>query len=143
MVFWRDTEMLKTQTLLLLDSGVNLLLGTLLLLFPASLVEFLGVPDTDLAFYPSILGAVLIGIGIALLIERHGESRGWRGLGLEGAISINLIGAVVLAAWLLRGELAIAVQGYVFLWILVVLLAGISGVELLARRARREGAKAS
>jgi hypothetical protein len=77
-----------------------------------------------------LLGGVLIGIGIALLIER---SRGRSGLGLAGAISINLCAGLVLAGWLLFGSLDLPLRGQLFLWLLVVLLVGISGVELRAR----------
>ena len=54
--------------ILVIDSLINLLLGFGLLLFPPALVRFLGIPATDTVFYPSIFGAVLIGIGIALFL---------------------------------------------------------------------------
>jgi hypothetical protein len=42
----------------------------LLLVFLRSvLVEFLGIPNAVSAFYPSIFGAVLLGIGTALLTK--------------------------------------------------------------------------
>jgi hypothetical protein len=129
----------NSATLLTVDAVINLALGVLLAVFPSGLVSALGIPGADVAFYPSILGAVLFGIGIALLIERV---RGASGLGLAGAISVNLSGGAVLAAWLLFGSLAVPVHGRLLLWALVVLLIGISGFELGAH-VRGRGARAA
>jgi len=41
----------------------------LLATFPRSVVDFLGVPRADVAFYPSVLGGVLLGDATALWIE--------------------------------------------------------------------------
>ena len=79
--------MTERSLLLLVDAIINLLLGVLLLFFPARLVEAIGIPATEQSFYPSILGAVLFGIGVALLIQRRND----RGLGLTGAVAINLV----------------------------------------------------
>ena len=130
---------MSSSTLLTLDAVINLALGILLLLFPSGLVSALGVPEATPAFYPSILGAVLFGIGIALLIER---ARGASGLGLAGAISINLCGGLALAAWLVFGSLALPLRGRLVLWALVVVLVGISSLELAAGpRSRRRGTR--
>jgi uncharacterized membrane protein HdeD (DUF308 family) len=80
---------------------VNLLLGALLVVFPHGLVELLGIPAAESKFYPSMLGAVLLGVGIALAIERFRRSKQLVGLGLAGAISINLCAGVALILWLL------------------------------------------
>lgn len=128
-----DGSEMISRTLLTVDAVINLGLGILLFAFPTRLVSTLGVPGAEVAFYPSILGAVLFGIGIALLIERH---RGSSGLGLMGAISINLCGGLVLAGWLLFGELPLPARGHVFLWALVAVLVGISGFELFVQTAK-------
>jgi hypothetical protein len=120
---------MRHSWLLTVDALINLVLGVLLVAFPAGLVSALGVPPAEDAFYPSILGAVLVGIGIALVIAR---ARGSSGLGLAGAISINVSAGLVLAAWLLVGSLDIPLRGQVLLWALVVMLVGISSLELLA-----------
>ena len=121
------------KILLLIDSIVNLILGILLLLFPVGVIEFLGLPQTSTNFYPSILGAVLLGIGIALLLEVVGFEKQIRGLGLGGAIVINIIGSFVLICWLIFGALVIPLKGKIILWVIgaVVFLIGI--VELLAK----------
>jgi mannose/fructose/N-acetylgalactosamine-specific phosphotransferase system component IIC len=120
--------------LLLVDALINLMLGVLLTTFPKSVVDFLGVPDTDATFYPSILGAVLIGIGIALVIEYLRKPTGAAGLGLHGAIAINLCGAVFLIGWLLSGRLGTPLRGQAFLWGLAVVLIVISLVEFVVSR---------
>jgi hypothetical protein len=123
---------MNRTALLTIDGILNLLLGILLIIYPDSAVDYLGVPSAMPAFYPNILGAVLLGIGLALLVERFGAAAHTRGLGLHGAVVINLCGGFMLAAWLLFGELALTTQGSVLLWLLVVLLVGLSAVEAIA-----------
>lgn len=115
--------------ILLLDAFVNVVLGLLLATFPNSVVRFLGVPATDTKFYPSILGAVLLGIGVALFIEFYRKPSQPPGLGLSGAIAINLCGAIFLAGWLMTGTLDLPLRGQVFLWTVGIGLAAISGSE--------------
>ena len=130
---WANVNFVPKQRslLLLVDATINLL-GVLLLVFPASFVEAIGIPTADLSFYPSILGAVLFGIGLALLVQRRSPS----GLGLAGAIVINLRGGITLALWLLLGSLALPTHGFIGLWRLAAVLVGLSAVELLAHGKR-------
>ena len=123
---------MNRDTLLKADAAINLILGVLLMAFPTSLVKALGVPMADPSFYPTILGGVLFGIGLALLIECYRKSNRFVGLGLVGAIAINLCGGLVLAAWLLSDKLTLPLRGQIFLWSLVVLLVGISLLEGLS-----------
>jgi hypothetical protein len=122
---------MRPSNILLVGAVINLMLGILLAIFPKSVVEAPGVPTTDATFYPSILGAVLIGIGVALVVERLRKPTGPAGLGLYGAIAINLCGALFLVGWLLSGKLEIPFRGQAFLWALAVLLIVISLVELV------------
>ena len=119
---------LKYKILLTIDCIVNILLGTLLLLFPIGVIDLLGLPKTNTNFYPSILGAVILGIGLALFLELAGYAKHFRGLGLGGAILINLVGSLVLVFWLLFGSLSIPIKGQIILWAvaLIVFLIGIS-----------------
>lgn len=125
------------SALITADSIINLALGVLLVFFPHDLLRLLGVPEAVPAFYPSILGAVLFGIGIALWLERGRTEATTRGLGLHGAIAINLCGGLVLAGWLIFGQLELPARGVIFLWILVLILVGISIAELLVSRVER------
>ena len=82
--------------------------------------------------------AIFLGIGIAMLIELFKPFEGIGGLGLGGAISINLCGAAVLAVWLLGGGLDIPTRGYIGLWGLVGILVSLSIVELVNNRLSKE-----
>ena len=126
----RHTTLLKT------DAVINLILGILLMAFPAKLVKVLGIPMADPSFYPTLLGGVLFGIGLALLIECYRRSIRFIGLGLAGAVLINLCGGLVLALWLLCGKLNLPARGQILLWTLVVLLIGLSLLEGLAHLKR-------
>ena len=128
----------KHKTLLVVDGVINLALGVLLLLFPAGIVDLLGLPPTDTNFYAGILGAVLFGIGIALLVERYGESKNIRGLGLGGAIVINFCGAGVLFLWLLFVPFDIPLRGKIILWSIAVGVILVGIIELLSKPSRRE-----
>jgi hypothetical protein len=123
----------KNELLLLIDGIINLILGVFLLLFPVGIDELLGVPRSEMCFYPTILGGVIFGIGIALLIERYGFKNKIRGLGLGGAIAINLCGAIVLLIWLIIDPFDIPLRGYIILWsiAIIVLLVGIG--EIIAK----------
>jgi hypothetical protein len=123
----------KHALLLTIDGIINLALGILLLLFPLGMAKLLSVPQSTVNFYPTILGAVIFGIGIALLIERYGHTRNIRGLGLGGAIAINLCGAIALLVWLVSTPLNIPLRGYVILWSIAVIVLLIGIIEILAK----------
>ena len=109
---------------------MNLALGALLVLYPTWLAQALGMPPVATNFFPNVLGGVLFGIGLALLIAWHG---GRQGLGIDGAIAINLCGAGVVAGWLLLAPQAIPARGRITLWIIALLVLGIGLVELRHR----------
>jgi hypothetical protein len=123
----------KHQILLTIDAVVNLALGAILLCFPAGLIDFLGLPKTNTFFYVSILGAVIFGIGVALVAELRGALRGIRGLGLGGAIAINICGGGVLAVWLFFVPLQIPIRGHVVLWSVALIVLGIGFAELATK----------
>ena len=123
------------RRVLLLDGLINLLLGVALLSFE-TVRGWLGIPGSDTAFYPMILGGVLFGIGIALVWECVRRDAQPLGLGLGGAIAINLCGGLVLTGWLVFGDLALPLRGRVILWGLAAMLVLISLVELAVRAMR-------
>ena len=118
------------RSLLLADALINLLLGALLLVYPQWLVEALGMPVVATTFFPNVLGGVLFGIGLALLISYRG---GVQGLGLDGAIAINLCGAGVVVGWLVIAPQAIPSRGKITLWIIALLVIAIGLIELQHR----------
>jgi len=124
---------MKRRIILLIDAIINLILAILLLSFSPKLADFFGVPSAYSNFYPNILGAVFLGITIALIIEAYSNSANniAKGLGLTGAICINLCGGFVLLLWLISGNLDLPVKGSVFLWTLDLILLFISTIELV------------
>ena len=127
------------KELLLLDGIGNVFLGLLLLVAPTAVAGWLGLVAGD-SFYANLFGAVLIGIGIALLLERQEEPGLTRGLGLTGALVINLCFGLVLSGWLVFGGLQLSLRGILVLWTLVVILVGLSAVELVSERSARSRA---
>jgi hypothetical protein len=74
----------KASTILIIDAIINYTLRILCILYPF-VAETIGIPIVENSFYPTILGAVLFGIGIALTIECYRKQGGMVGLGLGGA----------------------------------------------------------
>ena len=96
---------MNRRSILLIDAIINFILAFLLGIFPKEVIGFLGLPVVSNPFYASILGGVFFGIGIALLISRSANNKRSDGLGLRGAMAINLSGGFVLTLWLLFGSL--------------------------------------
>ena len=123
----------KRSKVLIIDAFINLLLGILLLLgipYGTEITEFLGVPQINQGFYASILGAIFIGIAIALWVESNRiNSNKPVGLGLGGAIAINMSGGVALIGWLIFGKLELPLRGYIIFWTLAIILILISVIE--------------
>ena len=123
--------MRSRSLILLIDAIINLILGLILIAYTVDLAQILGIPVTEQYFYPRILGGVLLGIAIALFIEYFRKPDGIRGLGLGGAVAINLCGGFVLALFMIFGNLELPLHGIVLLWVLVFLLIMVSCVELI------------
>lgn len=128
---------MKKTKLLLLDAAINLFLGILLIIFSEKIVFAFGVPESSTKFYPNILGAIFIGITIALILEYYRRPTSAAGLGLNGAISINLCGGIMLIIWLIFGKLNIYPRGMIILWILGIILVSISIIEWVAGKSKR------
>jgi uncharacterized membrane protein len=124
---------MREELVLTIDGAVNLALGVVLAIFPKGFARLVGAPIPSSSFYASLLGGVLIGIGLALLLQRFWGRSHVTGLGIEGAIAVNFCGAVVLMIWLISGGLSIATRGLVFLWAVAILVLGIGVSEILIR----------
>jgi hypothetical protein len=124
------------ELVLTIDGVLNLALGVGLAICPKEFARLVGVPIPSNSFYASVLGGVLIGIGLALLLQRFWGRSHMTGLGIEGAIAINFCGAGVLVIWLVSGGLSVATRGLVFLWAVAILVLGI-GVAEIVMRARK------
>ena len=125
---------MNRKSILLIDAIINFFLAFLLGIFPKAVISFLGLPVVSNPFYASILGGVFFGIGIALLISRSAKNSSPDGLGLRGALAINLSGGFVLALWLLFGSLDVPIHGKIIMWALVVILFVLSAVELFTQK---------
>ena len=125
---------MNRKSILLIDAIINFILAFLLGIFPKGVIGFLGLPVVSNPFYASILGGVFFGIGIALLISRSTNNSYSDGLGLRGALAINLSGGLVLALWLLFGSLEIPTHGKIIMWALVAILFLLSAVELYTQQ---------
>lgn len=121
----------RRSTLLAVDSIINVVLGVCLLALPGPTIAFFGLPPSGGHFYVTLLGAVLLGVGIALWIERRGRGR-WRGLGLAGALVINGLGAGTVLVWLLLDPFDLPTRGYVVLWSVALIVLGTALAELAA-----------
>jgi hypothetical protein len=119
------------KMLLRIDGIINLSLGLLLLIFPRGMVNALGLPVPSTDFYVNLFGGVLVGISLALFLQGSLEGRGVTGLGIQGAVVINLCGAGVLLAWLLSGKLDLPKKGGWFLWGIVIVVFMIAVGEIL------------
>ena len=118
------------KKMLAVDGIINLVLGVSLMVFPSDLIRALGIPGGESAFYANILGGVLFGVGIALVIESFRPPLRAVGLGLAGAVSINLSGSIVLALWLASGRLSLSTLGTLVGWSLVIVVVGLSLIEI-------------
>jgi len=123
----------KHRTLLIIDGIINLVLGILLLMIPFGTASFLGVPEPVSYVYPCVLGGVLLGIGIALLLEVRAGAKGVRGLGMGGAIVINFCGAGTLLGWLLMSSPDLPMRGQILLWCIAVVVLLVGVVELFSK----------
>ena len=68
-----------------------------------------------------------------MIIESRHRTLGMRGLGLGGAVCVNLSGAAVIMGWLMVGYLPIPPIGESFLWGVALFLLFISFLALFAR----------
>ncbi len=124
--------------LLIIDAATDLILGFFLVFFPLKVLDFLGLPVEMPPFYATILGGVLIGIGVALLIALSPGRRGREGLGLGGALIINLFAALALASLLIVGRISVSIIGYLILLGLLIFLVLLCGAELLVHLSDRK-----
>jgi hypothetical protein len=130
------------RRLLLVDAIVNLAIGAVLLMSPLSIIELLGLPVVSNHFYAMILGAVLFGIGIALLLELKRTGGRLTGLGIAGAIAINFCAGLALVAWLIFGGLEIPLRGQVILWVVAAVVLIVAWLELASKSWRNTGGDA-
>lgn len=119
------------KIVLLIDAVINLFLGVFLIAYPPALVARWGLPKVNETFFPNVLGAVLIGVAVALIYEAIRNRDDEPGLGITGAVFINFCGAVILMCWLFSGKLTLPIHGYLLIWFLAFGLVLITGIEAI------------
>ncbi len=115
-------ELLWIETVLKLSGGLALSLAPLLV------IKALGLPPSQSTFWPRLLGAILIGLGAATLLQ--GASSDARALGLAGCIVINLTSAAMITVLAVLGAASATRRGTAVLWTLVVVLVVLSLFEI-------------
>ena len=114
--------------LLWIETVLKLAGGLVLCLAPLVVIKALGLPPAASAFWPRMLGALLIGLSAATFIE--GAWPQVRALGLAGCIVINLAGAAMISVLSTLGGGAATRRGAAVLWALVVVLVVLSLFEI-------------
>jgi hypothetical protein len=111
-----------------LKVGSGLILG----LFPVQSPRLFGLPPTAGPFWTRLMAAILVGIGLASLLQvlsLHGTVKA-SGLGLGGSMALNLTAAAVVTGQLVTRRAATTRRGKATLWALAITLSTISFVEL-------------
>ena len=111
-----------------IEVGLKLGCGLILGLFPVSTQRLFGLPPSAGAFWPRLLAAILVGTGLATVLQA--VIKPGSGLGLAGSMAINLTAAAVVTGQLMMRRAASTRRGNATLWTLVITLAGLSLVEL-------------
>jgi len=114
--------------LLWLETLVRLSAGLVLLIMPLTAARVLGLPLPQAVLWPRLLGALLVGMAAATLLE--GSVADARGLGLGGLVLINLITAAVIITLLVLERGSQTKRGKLFLWTLAIMLFGLGLIEI-------------
>lgn len=114
-------QLLWIETLLKLSGALVLLIA------PVWTARLLGLPAPGSAFWPRLVGGLLLGLGAASYMQ--GSLPG-RGLAPAGAIAINLAMAGTIAAMLVLRPGQCKRRGAVVLWLVVAMLVLLSLFEL-------------
>lgn len=115
-----------SEQLLWIEACLKLGSGLALVGAPRTLARLLGLPSADQPFWPRLLGALLIGLGIASLLEVRMQG----GLGLAGSIAVNLAGATTIGALLILGRAGKTMRGRFLLCLAATALVILSLVEI-------------
>ncbi len=115
------------QQLLWIETLLNFFGGLPLIVAPLATIRLLGLPPTPTGFWPRLLGTLLLGISLAMFLE--GSVSGSRGLGLAGALIINVSAVSMMVAMLLLEAGPPSARGRALMWALIVLLLWLSALE--------------
>jgi hypothetical protein len=116
------------QQLLWIETLLKGSAGLLLTLAPNGTIRLLGLSPAAHAFWPRLLGILLLGIAGAIFLE--GSHPGSHGLGLAGCLIVNFSAVLMLTAVLVFEAGPVSARGRVVMWALVVVLAWLCALEL-------------
>lgn len=114
--------------LLWLETLLRFSAGLVLLIMPMTAARVLGLPLPQALLWPRLLGALLLGMAAATLLE--GSVAGSTGLGLGGLVLINFVTAAMIVSLLVLQRGSQTRRGKVFLWALGVGLFTLGVVEI-------------
>jgi NO-binding membrane sensor protein with MHYT domain len=115
-----------SEQLLWIEACLKLGTGLALVTTPRMLARLLGLPSADQPFWPRLLGALLVGLGIASLLEVRMQG----GLGLAGSVAVNLAGAAMIVTLLILGRAGKTMRGRFLLWLTAAALVILGLVEI-------------
>jgi hypothetical protein len=116
------------QQLLWLETLLKGAGGILLLVTPLTVIKIFGLPRSDSGFWPRLLGAVLLGLSGACIMQAR--LAGSKGLATGGLVLINLTVTAVLVIMLALGGGAPTSRGRLALGLVAALLLGLSLIEI-------------
>ena len=116
------------QQLLWLETLLRFSAGAVLLVLPVTAARILGLPIPQALLWPRLLGALLVGMSAATLLEGSGSTAS--GLGPGGLVLINLVTAGILIALLVLERACQTRRGKIFLWALAIVLIGLGILEI-------------
>ncbi|MCP4368418.1 MAG: hypothetical protein GY797_09960 [Deltaproteobacteria bacterium] len=67
------------------------------------------------------------------MIERYGALKNVWGLGLGGALAINICGAGVLLVWLFVAPFDIPIRGHIILWSIAIIVLIVGPAEIITK----------
>ncbi len=114
--------------LLWIELVAKLAVGLVLLAVPLTAIKVLGLPRPPTAFWPRLLGGVLLGLAAATFMDT--TVRLGHGLSLGGSFVINLITGLTLGTMLFLNQGPDTRRGRAILWSLTVALIALSLIEI-------------
>lgn len=117
------------EAILVADLGVKTGAGLALLVAPRVSLLIAGLPRGNQFLLGRLLGALLIAIAGAALLEADRHTT--KGLGLHGLAVINLTGGLVLVTLLLLPNPFDALRGRLLLWLFALAMLGAGVAQII------------
>lgn len=114
--------------LLWIELVAKLAAGLVLLVIPLTAIKVLGLPRPPTAFWPRLLGGVLLGLSAATFMDT--TVRLGHGLSLGGSFVINLASGLTLGAMLFLKQGPDTRRGRAILWLIAGTLLALALVEI-------------